>query len=267
MRNHLLFRQISNRTLDHLLPDRVFTFPVLAGVLRGFVLKINPRWERQFIYGRFETELVKAINSVVAPGHVVYDVGAHIGYFTLLFAKAVGSGGSVFAFEPSPAVFKRLHSNIELNRNRIRSKVELMQQALYDEVGQKKFFLGGSPSTGRLVRFSQAVGDSMMTLVPVTTIDDLVASGLPSPNVIKIDAEYVEDRVIQGSVRTLKDRDTIVLCEVHSEDLGGTILTILKKLGYEIIHLETKRAWDHIDHVSRGHILAYPRGKCFYDFE
>jgi FkbM family methyltransferase len=197
----------------------------------------------------------------------VYDVGAHIGYFTLLFAKAAGRDGSVFAFEPSPTVFKRLNSNIELNRNRIRSKVEIMQQALYDEIGQKKFFLGGSPSTGRLVRFPQSVSDSMMTLVPVTTIDDLVARGLPFPNVIKIDAEYVEDRVIQGAVHTLKDHDTIVLCEVHSENLGGTILSVLKKLGYEIIHLETKRTWDHIDHVSRGHILACPRGKCFYDFE
>ncbi len=128
----------------------------------------------------------------------------------------------VFAFEPSPTVFERLHSNIELNRNRIRSKVELMQEALYDETGQKAFLWGAARQQGRLVRFPQSVSDSMMTLVPVTTIDDLVARGLPFPDVIKIDAEYVEDRVIQGAVRTLKDHDTIILCEVHSEDLGGT---------------------------------------------
>ena len=64
------------------------------------------------IYGEFETEIVK---NEIKPNDVVLDVGAHIGYFTLLFAKLVGSEGKVFSFEPEPKNFELLTKNIEIN--------------------------------------------------------------------------------------------------------------------------------------------------------
>ena len=64
------------------------------------------------IYGEFETEIVK---NEIKPNDVVLDVGAHIGYFTLLFAKLVGPEGKVFSFEPEPKNFELLTKNIEIN--------------------------------------------------------------------------------------------------------------------------------------------------------
>lgn len=64
------------------------------------------------IYGEFETEIVK---NEIKPNDVVIDIGAHIGYFTLLFAKLVGPEGKVFSFEPEPKNFELLTKNIEIN--------------------------------------------------------------------------------------------------------------------------------------------------------
>src|ERR1700674_193031 len=64
------------------------------------------------IYEPIETEIVKR---EVRSGEVVLDIGAHIGYYTLLFARLVGESGRVFAFEPDPANFAILSSNVAVN--------------------------------------------------------------------------------------------------------------------------------------------------------
>ena len=64
------------------------------------------------VYGEFETKIVK---NEIKPNDVVIDIGAHIGYFTLLFAKLVGPEGKVFSFEPEPKNFELLTKNIEIN--------------------------------------------------------------------------------------------------------------------------------------------------------
>ena len=66
------------------------------------------------VYGEFETEIVK---NEIKPNDVVIDIGAHIGYFTLLFAMLVGPNGKVFSFEPEPKNFELLKKNIEINNH------------------------------------------------------------------------------------------------------------------------------------------------------
>ena len=67
------------------------------------------------VWGSYEKDVTQLIKTVLRPGDVAIDLGAHIGYYTLLFASLVGERGKVFAFEPEPSNFELLTRNIRLN--------------------------------------------------------------------------------------------------------------------------------------------------------
>lgn len=254
-----LFHRCCHVFLNAVLPEVVLPLPFVMGPLKGMVMRICLNSERQFLRGNFENEVTKTIQDVVKPGNIVYDVGAHVGYHTLLFARLVGPNGHCLAFEPSRKVFGRLKANIQMNKRRIQDRVETMEVALYSECGQKEFFVGGSTSTGRLVRFPREASAQTIVSVPVTTIDNLVANGAPTPDVVKIDVEYVEDHVIRGANNTLRNHHAIILCEIHSIESGINCFNTLRKLSYEMRHLEGDRPWNSTESVSTGHIIAVPQ--------
>src|SRR5271165_6466052 len=72
----------------------------------------------------------------VRPGMVVLDIGAHVGFFTLMFARAVGGNGAVFAFEPIPLTFAILKQNLALNGI---DTVEAINVAASDHDGELEF--------------------------------------------------------------------------------------------------------------------------------
>ena len=85
------------------------------GALAGYHMYVDWSQFRSFAYGTWEPEVSLAAASAVKQGMTVIDVGAHIGYHTLLFAKCVGPSGHVFSFEPLPENFALLRKNVELN--------------------------------------------------------------------------------------------------------------------------------------------------------
>ena len=78
-------------------------------------LYLDLQCEKDYWLGTYETDLQAGIADLVKPGSVAYDLGANIGYITLLLARSVGENGRVFAFEALPANQDRLMSNIQLN--------------------------------------------------------------------------------------------------------------------------------------------------------
>jgi len=87
------------------------------------------------VYEPFETELVK---KEIKKGDVVLDIGANIGYYTLIYAKLVGEEGKVFAFEPDPDNFALLKKNVEINGYR---NVILAQKAVSNKTGKIRLYL------------------------------------------------------------------------------------------------------------------------------
>src|SRR5271168_535718 len=85
------------------------------GALEGYRMRIDWKRFRSFVYGTWEPEVLAAVTSNITPGMTVIDVGAHIGYYTLLFAKTAGPSGRVISFEPLPQNFALLQENIGLN--------------------------------------------------------------------------------------------------------------------------------------------------------
>lgn len=219
-------------------------------------MAVDLRWEKRFILGDYEPVFTEAMISTTKAGDTVYDVGAHVGYFSLLFGKLVGPRGIVIAIEPSPAVLDRLEHNIRRNIRRIHARVDVKPLAASNQLGHARFFLGGSTSTGRLARLpADAPGESIVE-VPTVTLDSLVTGGLPPPNVIKIDVEYYEARVIEGSLCTIKKYRPVVLCEIHDIENARAVYSSLTNLGYSILHLGSGSTWDDIDQATKGHILA-----------
>jgi len=132
---------------------------------------------------------------------VVVDVGANIGYYTLLFAKSVGKTGKVYSFEPESLNFSLLKKSLELNHL---DNVELKREALSDSHGTATLFLSDprQPQGHSLVH---DLGMGMAT-IPSTTLDDFWESlGKPRFDLIKIHVSGADDLVLAGARRLIRD--------------------------------------------------------------
>jgi len=132
----------------------------------------------------YEPEVTALISRLLKPGMTMVDVGAHLGYYTLLAKFKVGENGNVFAFEPDPYYFSLLLKNLE--RNRIIKGVYAYQMAVADKIGDATFFADNSGGRGNLY---DPVGERIIT-VPTITLDTFFEKlGSPQVDLIKIDVE------------------------------------------------------------------------------
>jgi FkbM family methyltransferase len=166
---------------------------------------------------------------------VVWDVGASVGLFTM---HAAGEGARVIAFEPDPATFARLRHNVGLNGTA--SRIECRHEALGDREGHVTLrsdgLAGFAPSLADLGRHGAVVR------TPMTTIDALVASGVPAPSVLKIDVEGAELLVLQGAGQLLHSATAprVIFMEVHPRFLPAfngapeDVERVLAGAGYRI---------------------------------
>lgn len=138
--------------------------------------------------GYWEMWTTEAMMTVVKPGATVVDVGANLGYFTLLLAELVGPEGHVHAFEPNPAIAARLRKSVAVNGFGGRATVH--QLALGDHHGLAGFEIApGEPGGGHVVDHREG-----MDSVPVSRLDGMEII----PDFIKIDAEGAEAAVWRG---------------------------------------------------------------------
>lgn len=198
--------------------------PIFRGPLRGerwlLATRIN------FFLGSYEPEQTQAFARAVRPGAIVYDVGAHYGYYSLLAAKLAGESGSVVALEPSPRNLSVLRRHIELNRLRNVAVVEL---AVSDHEGDAGFDNTAGSGVGHL-------SDQGPLVVRLTTLD-LLARRFPVPNVIKIDVEGAEESVLAGGTELLKNSRPTIFLSTHGPALHESCSRTLRGLGYTVREL------------------------------
>jgi FkbM family methyltransferase len=172
---------------------------------------------------------------LLAPGQVVLDVGANVGYYALTAAARVGPGGRVIAFEPGPAVAARLRENAGLNGL---SNLTVVEAAVADRPGVRRFHLGEDSEGSSL--YDAVPGTAGEVDVRVVTLDD-ESVGLGRVDVVKIDAEGAEVGVLRGARRLLTDPHApAVMLEANPVTLraaGESLATLraeLESLGYAI---------------------------------
>src|ERR1700731_4175357 len=121
---------------------------IIRGTASGYRMWIAPAQNLGYLLGTDEPHLQRAIRKYVSPGDNVYDIGANVGYVSLCFAKQVGMGGRVFAFEPVPRNIEAFRRNIDIN---CLTQVRLLEAAAADRAGEAVIRIAGNLSTASLV--------------------------------------------------------------------------------------------------------------------
>jgi FkbM family methyltransferase len=233
-----VFVKVARYPLTWLAPERVVR--VLSGSLRG------SRWivgsaRHAYWLGSYEREKQRQIANELKPGDVFYDLGANVGFYTLLAARRLITG-SVYAFEPLPKNIAYLREHLKLNRV---SNVELLELAVCDFVGIASFEEGDNSSVGHL-------GGGSSTQVHTATLDSLLLQRkiLP-PSLIKIDIEGAELLALKGACEAFKRFRPVLFLATHSRELHNECVQLLVSWGYECKDLGPRACEDSAEIVAR----------------
>ena len=203
-------------------PDAVV--PILQGRLRGQKWIVGSSNHGCWL-GSYEWDKRVAFEHVVGDGGVVFDIGAHVGFYTLLASVLVGPSGKVIAFEPVPRNVCYLQAHLRLNHV---SNGEVIEAAVSDRPGVASFAQGPSSSTGHL-----APGG--LLCVKTVSLDQLVAEReAPPPTCMKIDVEGGEARVLRGGSFVLSTFRPTVFLATHGSEVHRECCRLLRSVGYEL---------------------------------
>jgi FkbM family methyltransferase len=189
----------------------------------------------------YEPEVTPLFYQLAKRSAVIFDVGAHIGFFTLL-AASTNPQSEVYSFEPLQRVYERLEHNVALNGF---GKVHCVQAALGQEEGQAQFYFPNEhapvASSLRSDRLLETLGEKVVqhVTVPVFTVDGFVAQhGITRLDLIKLDTERTEDQVLAGARETLAQFRPDIICEVWPDANNVAQLeSLLRPIGYLFYHL------------------------------
>jgi len=230
---------IIRRTLNKAAPEGLTTVQISGGVLVGCRMELDLQTEKDLWLGTYESELQNALQSFIKPGDVVYDVGANIGYVSVMCAKCTGPEGRVFAFEPLPANQQRFLRSLELNH--LENRVMLVDKAVGKKSGNTTFWVHASTSMGRLdsvkqegLQFEEAIS------IELVSLDDFIWShGEPAPDVIKLDIEGGEVDALPGMSRLLREYRPLLLVEIHGTEAGRFVYDELERAKYDLYWMQT----------------------------
>ena len=193
------------------------------------------------IYEPNQTEIVK---KYVHEGDIVVDIGAHVGYYTLLMAQLVGKNGKVYSFEPDPVNFQLLKKSVEINGF---ENVVLIQKAVSNITDKVKLFLGDNDSAINRI-YDAKLGDAKESIdVESIRIDEYFKENDELVNFIKIDSEGSEIKIINGMKQFLsRNQELVMMTEFFpflikkSGDEPNQYLKSLEKSGFSLYNILDK---------------------------
>lgn len=178
-----------------------------------------------FYFGVWEPNLTAFLSARLRPGDIFVDVGANIGYFTLLASRLVGRDGKVIAVEASPNIFARLSDNLRRNHA---TNVAATNIAVSDRVGTTQLFLGSDSNIGQTG--TVATPGSRYECDIATTPLDTLLDGIDAARVrfVKVDVEGAEWSVLQGMQGLLRSgaRELEVFVELTPKSLRACDKTV-----------------------------------------
>ena len=230
--------RLIRRSLNRAAPTGIHEVIIAGGALTGTSMQLNMQTEKDYWLGTYETHLQEAIQQWITPGMLVYDVGANIGYISLLLAQFIGKNGQVLAFEALPANVERLKANVTLNH--LQARIKVVHSAIVGMPASVPFLVHDSHgmgkaagSAGRKEHYLEKI------LVPGTSLDHFVYDlGNPPPNAIKIDIEGGEVLALPGMQRLLKEAHPLIFLELHGELAARTAWDTLTGAGYTLYRME-----------------------------
>jgi len=190
------------------------------------------------IYEPLQTELVK---KEIKKGDVVLNIGANIGYYTLIFAKLVGDDGKIFAFEPAPTNFSLLKKNVEINSYK---NVVLVQKAVSNKTGKLKLYLSEDNMGDHRIYNSYDNRESIE--IEAVRLDDYFKNYRAGINFIKMDIQGAEYGAIQGMLNLLKENNLKIIMEFWPSGLKrfgiapAECLELLVEFGFRLFEVNER---------------------------
>ena len=196
--------------------------PIRAGALKGKRWHITTR--SRFLLGTYEPAQTCLFQQTVKAGDVVYDIGAHVGYYTVLASVLVGNRGQVVAFEPVPTNLYYLRRHVQMNRC---DNVTVIEACVAEASGTSKFQTMG---TG-----SGHIAENGKLMVRTVTLDELVQRGtIAAPDCIKIDVEGAEYLVLQGGKSVIARTHPTIFLSLHGDQVRKQCYEFLTACGYDL---------------------------------
>lgn len=204
---------------------RIKPFKVSYKTLWGDTMEFYlPEGNAIYYYGYYEADLANFFINAIHDGDVFFDIGTHVGYYTLLASRLAGPSGSVHGFEPTPRTFKTLSENIARNASDAdgisRAKVSLNNVAVLDHETEIDFVDYG-PKNSAFNSYKSRDGKGMEFLgqpehfkAKTISLDAYCKEKSVAPTIIKIDAEGAEHLILQSMNEILATAKPIVTIEV-----------------------------------------------------
>jgi FkbM family methyltransferase len=224
--------------------------PIKDGPLRGMKLATDRHTSHAHINGTYEREVQEATDRMVNPGDICYDLGASIGYISLVMAR---KAKHVYAFEPSPIAIEEMKRHIAANGLQ---NVTIVPTPVSSTVKDVRFCVTD-------VAYGSSINETE-TKWPIlrlkTTTVDLFAKDYEAPDFMKIDVEGEEGAVLDGARQTLARRKTSICCEIHNQEAARSVLDILREFDYDVRLMNGSPA-KVPQKILQGdfHVLARPR--------
>jgi FkbM family methyltransferase len=238
-------RHAARLIADRVVPVALFFSSKLPTYYAGAVVWLGREsWET--VFSRYEPHMARVLKQLLRRGDVFWDIGANIGWFSLFASSLVGTRGRIVSFEPAPEVFRLLARNTAglLNVTAIQCGAGIADETAL-------FAAQGECSSGSFIEEVTQINARYQPntpirriSVPIKRVDTLVREVGSVPDVIKIDVEGYELKVLQGAEGLLSSRGPTLIVEIHPPQLGlsggseDELFALLHRHGYK---------WDVID--------------------
>ena len=217
--------------------------------MEGVKMYFDPRgeWQKKLLDGSYDSFLFNRIMGLSPQGKTICDIGTHVGFHSLYFARLVGRSGKVFAFEPNQKNAERIKLNFSENKD-LEKIVTLHPIALSIKNGTEELILNTDVESGRssgsFIDSADTIWERnafekrgfVKTKVEIKSFDSF---GI-KPNILKIDGEGAEFLVLRGARKTIMECKPVIFVEIHSMLNMFDVVSFLKDHSYkpEIIHKE-----------------------------
>lgn len=221
--------------------------PVLVEGHRMFLADRNApslNFVNSMVHDQYEPETKAVLESLIRENMTVFDVGAHVGNYTLLAARLVGPKGHVYAFEAEPENFRLLKRNVELNGY---TNVTCVNKAVSNVCGTLILYVSRQGNDRHSIVNQGSVAAAAKVEVPAITLDAFVlSSGITRVDTIKMDIEGAEPMAFEGMTRLLQQRERLsIVMEFAPEilrrsgaDTAGFLRALMKQ-GITLAPVET----------------------------
>ncbi|HYP39565.1 MAG TPA: FkbM family methyltransferase [Chloroflexia bacterium] len=227
--------------------------------VKGFKLFLDPDDKVMSHYlledGRWEPLETGIVESELKEGDVVLDIGANIGYYTILAARRVGPSGRVFAFEPDPRNFSLLQKNLRTNGC---TNVHVARKAVSDFTGTIRLYLDKLNKGDHAI---YDVGGRQSIEVGAVRLDDYFSNYGGKIDLIKIDVQGAEGKVLRGMHGLLERNKQVRIitefwphrlaeCGTPSEEFVGT----LTAHGFTLYNINEESR--QVERITAGELLG-----------